>query len=167
MNESLESLRPMGLTARKNFYFDRGTSEWRNFLPFVERLKDVGLVYGQNVYYYEVNGADHEMRFWLLRIEVPFRLFVEGTADLVDMEVTGFCVEDLDSPGTEETRINPVVTYSNGIQFSVMTEAEFEVVDGSGSVQTDGTFTISSGNSMTVACSYMGLTKEVQVEGCD
>ncbi|MEM7375650.1 MAG: alpha/beta hydrolase-fold protein [Bacteroidota bacterium] len=165
--ESLEALRPMGPSAPKIFYFDRGTAEWRNVMPLVENLKKVELTYGTNIFYYEDIGADHDSPSWLSRIEVPFRLFLEGTADLTDLEVSGYCADNLDIPGSKQARINPIVTYSNGIKFSVMTEAEFQVVSGSGTVEADGSYTINSGNSMTVSCSYMGLTKQISVNQCN
>jgi len=167
--ESLEPLRPAGFASPRVFYLDRGTAEWRNFLPFVESLKSVELVYAQNIFYYEVPGADHESPFWQARIDVPLRLFLEGIAQaaLVDMELSTTCSDDLDAPGSEQSRLNPIVTYDNGVKFSVMTEAEFTVVAGSGSVNPDGTYVVDSGSSMTVECSYMGISKQVVVDKCN
>lgn len=166
-NESLEALRPSGPSAPKLFYIDRGTEEWRNFMPLIDGLKQVGLTYGQNIFYYEVVGADHDSPAWLSRIEVPFRLFMEGPEDLESMNLSGYCADNLDAPGTKQARINPVMTYSNGIRFSVMTEAEFKVLSGDGAVQADGNYTINSGNSMTVECTYMGFSEEIQLDQCN
>lgn len=166
-SESLEALRPEGIARPKAFYIDRGTAEWRNFMPLVEGLLQVELVYGESVFYYEVIGAGHDVPFWLLRIEVPFRLFMESDAALTDMELNAYCADNLDEPGSSQARINPIVTYSNGVRYSVMSTADFEVVSGDGSVQEDGSYTISSGSSMTVACTYMGFSKQVLVESCN
>ena len=167
LDESVEHLRPVGISSSKVFYLDRGTAEWRNFLPLVENLKSVELVYGQNIFYYEVVGADHDVPFWVLRAEVPFRLFMEGPGELDDMVVTSYCVENLDVPGTEEERINPIAKYDNGVEFSVISAADFEVVTGSGEVMVDGTFTVNSGTTISVDCSYMGITKRVQATVCN
>ena len=167
--ESFQALRPVGISRPRVFYFDRGTAEWRNFLPLVDLLKQVELIYGQNIYYYEVFGAAHDAPFWQLRIEVPFRLFVEGIglAELTELDLNTYCADNLDAPGTRQGRINPLAKYSNGAVFSVMSEAEFKIVQGGGTVRTDGTYTITSGNSMTVECEYKGLTAQISVSNCN
>ncbi len=168
-NESLEALRPSGLASPRAFYFDRGTAEWRNFVGLIDRFKAVELDYGRNVYYYEVPGANHSSAFWQARIDIPLRLFLEGSsqAEIIGMELQTYCASDLDNPGSREPRINPIISYDNGIKFSVMTEAAFSVTSGDGTVQSDGTYAINSGSRMTVSCSYGGFTESIEVRSCN
>ena len=165
--ENLESLRPMGLGTTNVFYLDRGTLEWRNLLPFVAGLKDVDLVYGHNIFYYEDIGADHDISAWRIRVENPFRLFMEGAAEIASIEVNDYCAVNLDNPGGKQGRINPIVTTSNGITYSVMSETEFEVLEGNGIVQLNGDYFVHIGSSLTVECRYKGIVEEIEVVRCN
>ncbi len=168
--ENLDDLVPSGLAAPTKVYFDRGSAEWRNHLSFISLLKTAGLKYGETLFYYEVFGADHSPEDWILRIAIPFRLFLEGIdtpEEPTQLELRSYCAFDLTNDNENTTRLNPIIYYENGIKFSVITEAEYTITQGNGSVANDGTYNISSGSSMSVEATYLGLKKVVTVTGCN
>lgn len=169
LSESVSSLVQSGVGVPHRFYFDRGTAEWRNFVSFVSHLKSAGLEYGQNIFYYEVIGAAHETEYWALRIKVPLKLFLEGNPEeqLKGLELQTYCIPHEQASNPPHQRLNPIVSYTNGVIMSVMTEATFEITAGSGMVMSDGTYTVTSGSTMTVNVSYKGFSKSIVLSGCD
>ncbi|NNF33289.1 MAG: hypothetical protein HKN68_04230 [Saprospiraceae bacterium] len=168
-NEPLFKLNPGGFNIPTTFYIDRGTAEWENYLTFIELLKEEGLVYGQTIYYYEVIGADHEMTDWTFRIEVPFRLFMEGTttATEVKMDVSSYCVEIWDEPGVKYGRINPLLTFNNGVKYSATSEATYTITQGTGQVINDGSYFINQGTSLTVDVKYQDFETTIELNKCN
>jgi len=168
--ENLSALDPPGLAVPTKLYFDRGSAEWRNHLSFVSRLETAGLVYGKSLFYYEVIGANHALEDWQFRINVPFRLFMEGIGPSEAptlLKLHAYCAQDLTNNNANTTRLNPIIQYENGINFSLMSEAEYTINQGSGSIADDGTYTISSGSSMTVEAAYQGLTDVETLNDCN
>ncbi len=168
--EDLSGLNPPGVGTSTKVYFDRGSSEWRNHLSFVSKLKATGLNYGQSIFYYEVLGADHTTEDWLIRIDNPFRLFIEGidfSDEPTDLDFRSYCAFDLTNNDAKTTRANPIIYYENGIRFSVMPEAEYTITQGSGSIADDGTYNISNGSSMVVEAAYKGLTDVTTLNTCN
>ena len=168
--ENLSELDPPGLTPPTKIWFDRGSKEWRNHLSFVSKLKSAGLIYGKSLFYYEVEGADHTSEDWLLRIDVPFRLFLEGISNSdipTHLVLRAYCAKNLSNNNVNTTRLNPVIHYENGIKFSVITEAEYTKIQGSGSIASDGTYSISSGISMEVRANYQNFTDVETLTDCN
>ena len=122
------------------------------------------LRYGKEVFYFEVVGGRHDTPNWLLRIEIPFRLFMEGSnLDLKSFEVLSYCIEE---DGNKQGRINPVITLENGVKYSVMPLAEYEITSGSGDILSDGRYALNS-STMTVEVSYEGFTSTVELRSCN
>ena len=162
--ESTSQLKVEGFGARSTFYFDRGTSEWRSSLPMILTLQGGDLTYGRDIYYYEAIGGRHDTPSWSLRVEVPFRLFMEGSnKEIVSFDVNSYCVEE---NGSEQGRINPTVTLANNVIFSVMPLAEYEITSGSGDILSDGRYALNS-STMTVEVSYEGFTSTVELRSCN
>lgn len=168
--ENLSVLDPPGLSVPTKIYFDRGSAEWRNHLSFVSKLKTAGLVYGNSLFYYEVVGADHAPEDWQLRIDVPFKIFLEGVSVIdepTQLEFRSYCAFDLSNNNQNTTRLNPIIHYENGIKFSVISEAEYTINQGNGSIADDGTYNISSGSSMVIEAAYKNLADVETVNDCN
>lgn len=168
--ENLGALDPPGLSVATKIYFDRGSAEWRNHLSFVANLKSAGLVYGRSLFYYEVIGGNHSPEHWQIRIDIPFKLFLEGIGasdEPSQLELRSYCANDLTNNEASTTRVNPIVHYENGIKFSVMSEAEYTITLGSGSIADDGTYSISSGSTMDVEATYKGVTDNERLTDCN
>lgn len=169
-SENLNGLDPPGLPPPTTIYYDRGTAEWRNHLSFISKLKAAGLEYGESLFYHEVIGADHFPEDWLLRGHIPFRIFMEGvsTSEMpIQFKLHSYCAFDLTNNNESTTRLNPIVQYENGVKFSVISDAEYSINQGSGSIAVDGTYTISSGSSMVVEAEYKDLTDVETVNDCN
>ena len=78
-----------------------------------------------------------------------------------------YCIPDDPMSNPPFPRLNPIVSYDNGVIMSVMTEATYNVTAGSGTVLSDGTYSVASGSSMTVEVGYKGFTKSITLSGCD
>lgn len=167
--EPLYNLNQGGLGISTTFYIDRGTQEWRNYLPFIQLLKDEGLRYGQTIFYNEVPGGDHTVNDWYFRIDIPFRLFMEGTARATDVQwdISDYCVELWDQPGVKYGRINPTLTFNNGIKYSVTSEATYTILEGTGLVLSDGNYFINRGSSLTVLVSYQDFSTTITIDKCN
>jgi pimeloyl-ACP methyl ester carboxylesterase len=165
--ESVSGLVQSGPSIPHRFYFDRGTGEWSDIVPFIAHLKSADLEYATNIFYYEVVGAKHETEYWALRIQVPFRLFMEGNpeSEIRGLEIQSYCIPDAPNPALP--KLNPIISYKNGVIMSVMTEATYEITAGSGNVRQDGSYTVSSGTSMTVKVSYKGFSKSIVLSSCE
>jgi len=168
-SESVGSLVQSGVGVPHRFYFDRGTKEWRNLVPFISHLESADLEYGTNIFYYEVIGAAHESEYWARRIIVPFKLFLEGNPEdkLRGLELQSYCIPNTSPSLPSFSRLNPIVSYENGVIMSVMTEATYNIIEGSGTVMSDGTYSIASGNSMTVEVVYKDFSKTIILSACD
>ncbi len=168
--EDLSNLVQSEISIPTKIYFDRGTGEWRNHLSFVSRLKAAGLIYGKSLYYYEVIGGQHTTQFWQARIEIPFRLFLEGinaSDEPIDLECRAYCAMDLTNNNFSTTRINPIIEYESGIKFSVISEAEYRIVSGSGRIAEDGTYTVTSDSPMEVEASYLDEKDRATLNKCN
>lgn len=168
--EDLSDLDPPGLFPPTKIYFDRGSAEWRNHLSFITQLKSAGLVYGESLFYYEVEGATHSSQDWQLRIDIPFRIFLEGLGasdEPTELEFHSYCANDLTNNNENTTRLNPIIHYENGIKFSVISEAEYSIIQGNGTIGFDGIYNISSGTSMVVQATYKGFTDFGTITSCN
>ena len=74
---------------------------------------------------------------------------------------------DLTNNNRSTTRINPIIEYDNGVKFSVISEAEYRIVSGSGRIAEDGTYTITSDSSMEVEASYLDKQDREILDKCN
>lgn len=161
----------LGISSSNRFYFDIGTNtgEWNYYVPFISRLKLAGLRYGNQIFYYEVFGGSHSGVDWALRVHIPLKLFLNegvpsGSSTTYNIFVE--CIPSAVTQGLVFQRLNPVVTFENGIKYSLTTEARYEIVSGNGQVTTDGRFEVSANGSMTVRVSYGGWSEEIILTNC-
>ena len=163
LNESVEEL-----TRSNRFYFDIGTREWNYYVPFINTLKDARLRYGREIYYYEVFGASHSSGDWAQRIDIPFKLFLNGGVNSrsVDYQLTVECIASQVTPGLFFQRLNPTARFDDGVIYSLTTEATYEIIDGNGEVTWDGRFEVSPGGTMTVEVTYEDWSVQVDLNNC-
>jgi len=163
LNESVKEL-----TTSNHFYFDMGTREWNYYVPFITTLKRGGLRYGKNIFYYEVFGGSHSGGDWGRRIHIPFLLFLNGGSNsgVVNYELFNECIPSVVTPGLYFQRLNPVVTFEDGIKYSLTTEAGYEIIEGDGEVTTDGRYEVANGSSMKVKVSYSNWSQEIVLTNC-
>jgi predicted alpha/beta superfamily hydrolase len=109
------------------FWICQGTEEWSDFTrPAVDILLENGYVYGEDVVYYEVNGADHNEAAWAARLDYPFIFFKGQTAEeVLDLSVDFEIVRDVDFGDEPLFIVNPVAVFDNGMRYSLYREAEY------------------------------------------
>lgn len=149
-----------------SFYFDQGTGEWNNYVPFIASLQEAGLVYGQDIFYYEVPGAKHVEMDWSQRIAIPLKLFLQGAASgssTYHVEVE--CIRSQNPAVGFYQRINPIITFSDGVKYSLSTSADFSIVEGDGEILNDGRFKV-SGASMTIEVRHNNWVEKLEISNC-
>ncbi|MFY0687856.1 MAG: alpha/beta hydrolase [Cyclobacteriaceae bacterium] len=161
-NEEMDSV-----TRQNKFYFDIGTREWNYYVPLIQKLKESGLSYGRQIFYYEVDGGAHNASAWVERIHIPFNLFMRGLAGTSSpsFELHVECIPSLQTRGVYFQRLNPVISYAEGISYSLTTETSYEIVAGKGEVK-DGVFRV-SGTEMTVEVKYGNWSEKVTLKNCN
>lgn len=147
-------------------WFDIGatTGEWNYYVPVIDILKDKGLVYGTDYFYYEDPDGYHNDASWSKRIIYPLKIFsASGTLTPVSMDIE---IEVIKSAQSELyfQRINPIITLNNGVVFSASTQANYELVNVSdGAIQSDGRFAFTNDQDLEVKITYKDLIKTVTV----
>ncbi|MBO6525270.1 MAG: hypothetical protein JJ971_15685 [Balneolaceae bacterium] len=116
----------------QKFWFDIGTKEWNYYVPFYRALDEQGLEPGIQNFYYEVPDARHTDADWVKRIHLPLKLFYGTNPESVpeSMEVHLECIPSQSVPGRKFRRLNPVVTLTNGVRFSLAHKATYELESG-------------------------------------
>jgi predicted alpha/beta superfamily hydrolase len=149
------------------FYFDIGTKEWNYYVPMIESLENRGFEYGKDIFYYEVPNGIHVESDWASRLHIPLGLFLNGAPEEVkDYEVIKECIPSQSTAGLVFQRLNPIVTFTNGIRYSLSTSATFQVVSGDGVVLEDGRFD-AKGGSMTVEVSHGNWSEHISLNNCN
>ncbi len=155
------------LTRSNHFYFDIGTREWNYYVPFIGRLESASLNYGRHIFYYEVLGGFHQSADWARRIDIPLKLWLNdgptGRNVVYDLQVE--CIASQVTPGLYFQRLNPTVTYDDGVTYSLTTEVQYEIIEGEGEVE-EGVFRVDSPNGMRVKVSYSSWSEEVLLFNC-
>jgi len=148
------------------FYFDIGTKEWNYCVPMIGSLEAQGFKYGEDIFYYEVPNGLHAETDWANRLHIPLGLFLNGAPEEVKaFDLIKECIPSQSTPGLTFQRLNPIVTFTNGIKYSLSTSASFQVVDGGGEVLEDGRFN-AKGGSMTVEVSFGDWSEHVTLSDC-
>lgn len=158
----------VALPSVNRFYFDMGTREWNYYVPFVEQLERADLIYGENIFYYEVLNGLHNRGSWGRRVHIPFLLFLNegsGTGE-VTYELIPECIESISTPGRFFQRLNPLIKFEDGVIYSLSTEATYAIVEGTGEVSSDGRYEV-AGDAMKVKVSFETWSEVVEVANCD
>ncbi len=158
---------PKNSLANVAFYFDQGTGEWNNYVPFIGSLKEVGLLYGQDIFYYEVPGGKHVETDWSQRIAVPVKLFLYGPPEgPSSYQIEVECIRSQNPNIGFYQRINPIVSFSNGVKYSLSTSAGFTIIEGDGELLQDGRFDV-AGASMTIEVRHSEWVQQLEISDCN
>ena len=149
-----------GSKAKKTqtYYFDIGTGEWNYYVPMLLHCK---LPMLQNAFYYEDSGARHSVKDWRgVRIKNMLLLFA-GKTDL--MKYTWEVKQEIirsNFNGKYYPRINPVISYSNGLTCSLSYAATFSLLNpDDGIVYKDGSFSFIHPKDLMFRISFNGEEK--------
>ena len=144
-------------------WFDIGTQEWNYYVPFIEKIKNEGGHYGQNIFYYEVPNAKHDLEFWFDRISNPLIVFNGVTkGELKDWHIETEVIKSQSREGVYYLRLNPIVKLSNGLTYSLATEAVYNLINKQdGHIYRDGRFEFTNTNDLEIEVSYQNLKKTV------
>lgn len=153
-----------GSKAKPNqvYYFDIGTGEWNYYVPM--------LLYSQlpilkNIFYYEDYKAHHSVEYWKGQRIKNLLLLFAGTTDLTkyNWEIQLEIIKSAYS-GRFFPRINPIITYANGLKASISYAATFTVTNpGDGVVNKDGSFYFINPQDLNVKINYNGEEKTMVI----
>jgi enterochelin esterase-like enzyme len=146
----------------QRYYFDMGTGEWNYYVPFILHSK---LDLLNNVFYYEVKDAHHRVADWSKRMPNVLLLFA-GTTDTTKY-TWEIQQEIIKSAATQKfyLRINPVISYSNGLTCSLSYAATFTVLNPEdGVVNRDGSFRFINPKDLRVRVSFKGEDKMMKLD---
>ena len=154
-----------GAKAKMNqtYYFDVGTGEWNYYVPMLLHSK---LPMLKNIFYYEDHGGDHNIDSWKGQRVKNLLLLFAGTIDTIaytwDIKLE---IIKSQSTGKIYHRINPVITYANGLTCSLSYAAIFTLLnDDDGVVNKDGSFRFINSKDLNLKISYRGEEKMVMVK---
>lgn len=148
------------------FWFDIGTNEWNYYVPFIDLAIQQGGIYGQSVFYYEVPKGEHTIKDWKKRLPFPILVFAgKRKAVIKDWNIEVEVIKSKSRPGVFYQRINPIVTLSNGVKYSLANQAIYILKNKKdGSLAEDGRFKFNNQNDLKVLISYKNLKKEVIIK---
>lgn len=146
------------------FWFDIGTSEWNYYVPLYYNLDQAGITPGEQSFYLEVPGGRHTESDWLKRIHYPLILFFGTTEpEPVEMNIVLECIPSQSTPGLKFRRMNPIVTLSNNVQFSLAHAAEYTIISGEAELGTEGSFRNNSDTEAHIQIDYLNFTEIVTI----
>lgn len=147
-----------------DIWFDIGTEEWNYYIPAINILEKQGFIYGENLFYLEVKDGTHSPESWIDRVIYPLILFNGNkNPDIVSMEVKIEIIPSFNSNRIYK-RINPVVELKNGLKYSLVSKANYEVLNkDAGKVQPDGSFEINRDKELIVKISYHNFTDTIYI----
>ena len=146
-------------------WLDIGTGEWEYYVPIVESLLEQGLDYGSELFYYEIPDARHIPKDWRARIAYPLIVFAgRQPYKPVSMKVEVEFIPSLSS-NRMYRRINPVITCSNGIRFSAVTQASYILLNPeAGTIEKDGRFEFSGKKNLKVQVKYEAFEESLTIK---
>jgi enterochelin esterase-like enzyme len=136
----------------QRYYFDMGTGEWNYYVPFI-RYSNLTLL--ENVFYFEAKDAYHTVTDWRKRIPNVLLLFA-GKTDTTNYtwEIQQEIIKSA-ANGKFYLRINPVITYGNGLTCSLSYAASFLLLNPEdGVVNRDGSFVFTAKNDLKVKITF-------------
>jgi hypothetical protein len=107
-------------------WIDQGELEYdeRN-ITLVKDLENQGLTYGENLWYYEHSGAQHNEVSWSQRVAYPIMLFQginqpENNATAMEVSII------IDNKTAGNSRINAKLINEDGIKYSLLDKAQYK-----------------------------------------
>jgi predicted alpha/beta superfamily hydrolase len=149
--------------ASQLYYFDIGTGEWNYVVPF---LIHSNLTILKNIFYYEDHGARHHIANWRGNRTRNILLLFAGKTDLSQYTWENK-LEIIRSASTGKfyMRINPLITYSNGLNASISYAATFTISNpAAGEINKDGSFRFIYPQDLNVIVNYNGEEKTMVIK---
>lgn len=161
-------------TKPQRFRFDVGatTGEWNYYVPLIGVLKGRGMVYGENLMYYEDPQGRHDAASWRERLPDALLMFA-GTKNVSQDSIASWKVEteviaSASTPGRFFLRMNPIVTLQSGLRYSLATEAAYKLVnEQDGALASDGRFEFRGTRDLEVDITYKHLQKRITISYAD
>jgi len=147
----------------QKFWFDIGTAEWNYYVPLYEALDSAGLEPGVQSFYLEVPDGGHNRVSWLARIHQPLKVFygLEQEIEPLRMEVVLECIPSVVTPGLNFRRMNPIITLSNDVIFSLAHAADYSLLSGSAQLGNDGSFINDPSSASRVLIEYKEFSQSL------
>lgn len=153
-----------GYSSNHKFWFDIGTAEWNYYVPLYRALDQEGMTPGKNSFYYEVPDAEHSVSYWSERVRLPLKIFYgPPNPSPRSMEIVLECIPSQSRPGVFFRRMNPIITLSNDVRFSLAHRANYELLNGGGELGSEGSFRKDEGQSMEVRVTYRDFEQLVEI----
>ncbi|MFN1835391.1 alpha/beta hydrolase [Balneola sp. MJW-20] len=148
----------------QEFWFDIGTGEWNYYVPLYKALDEAGVEPGERSFYYEDKDAVHSDLYWINRIKYPLQLFY-GTSEALpsSMEVLLECIPSFTQSGLKFRRMNPVITTTNAVKYSLAHAASYTLKVGSAELGTEGSFLNDPATEVRVQVDYLDFSEEVVI----
>lgn len=149
----------------QKFWFDIGTSEWNYYVPLYTQLDQQGVKPGENSFYYEVPGGEHLSEDWIQRIDLPLKVFfsTDKNPAPISLEVMLECIPSRSSPGKYFRRLNPVITLSNEVKYSLAHTATYSILRGDAELGTEGSFRNNPNSEIEIQVDYKSFSEIVRV----
>lgn len=148
----------------QEFWFDIGTGEWNYYVPLYQALDEAGVEPGSRNFYFEDKDALHSDIYWSQRIEYPLLAFF-GTVEPKpeSIEILLECIPSFTQQGVKFRRMNPVITTSNGLKYSLAHTADYTLQSGSAELGTEGSFINDPLTEVQVLVEYMDFSEIVDI----
>jgi hypothetical protein len=147
----------------QTYYFDVGTAEWNYYVPMLIYCK---LPILNNIFYYEDFGGQHNIESWRGQRVKNMLLIFAGNTDTA--KYTWEIVTELiksSITGKLYPRVNPVITYSNGLRVSLSYAANFNLLNkADGIVNKDGSIKFLSKNDLSIKITFKNEEKIIVVK---
>jgi predicted alpha/beta superfamily hydrolase len=153
------------VTHSTSFWFDIGTAEWNYYVPFIQNVVGKNRVYGKSVFYYEVPNGLHSIRDWKKRLSYPILIFAgKEKASIQSWNIEIEVIKSNSRPGVFYQRVNPIVTLSNGLKYSLADQANYNLQNKEdGQIMSDGRFKFTRQKDLKIIVSYQQLKKEIKI----
>jgi enterochelin esterase-like enzyme len=148
--------------ANQIYYFDVGTGEWNYYVPMLLHSK---LPMLKNIFYYEDFGGKHTVSNWRGNRTRNILLLFAGITDTSNYtwEIKQEIIRS-EYTGKFYPRLNPVITYSNGLTCSISYAATFTLLNpDDGVVNKDGSFRFINPKDLNVKIIYREKEKIVTI----
>lgn len=149
----------------QKFWFDIGTNEWNYYIPLYAELDRSGLMPGVQNFYYEVPNGAHFIEDWIQRIDLPLKVFfsTDKNPEPVSLEVVLECIPSQSSPGKYFRRMNPIITLSNQVKYSLAHTASYTLLSGDAELGSEGSFINNPDSEIEILVEYKTFSKTVEI----
>ncbi|MDT7833192.1 alpha/beta hydrolase-fold protein [Flavobacteriaceae bacterium S356] len=157
------------LKENTTFWFDIGTNEWNYYVPFIDLAIKQGGVYGKSIFYYEIPKGEHTIDHWKKRLPYPILVFAGKKAGKIeDWNIEIEVIKSTSRKGVFYQRINPIVTLTNGVKYSLADQATYILKNKKdGKLAADGRFAFDGQNDLSIVVSYKGFKEEIIIKYLD